>query len=136
MTVMSDVYIVLLWLCCLGVLCLKCPIKVIENITRSQEVKLDLRKAMAYNLSIETKQTNVPRFRPSQVVALVARQSIFLSCLAAAPPYSNPGPSNLQSTSLPLCYLTTFLEPAGFDPTTFRSWGERAANTAIITLAK
>ena len=26
--------IVFVWLCCLGVLCLKCPIKVLENITR------------------------------------------------------------------------------------------------------
>ena len=26
---------ILAWLCCLGVLCLKCPFKVIENITRA-----------------------------------------------------------------------------------------------------
>ena len=40
----NRAWLVLVWLCCLGVLCLKCPIKVIENITRpSQNILRALR---------------------------------------------------------------------------------------------
>ena len=86
----------------------------------------------AISLPVYTDLRSYVRFFREDLIHLIAMRNLIWSQSGE----SNPGPPDKKP---PLCHLShrntqsdQIWNQRGFDPTTFRSWGERAANSALI----